>query len=166
MYNFSAGLLPHLRSASQAQRLNQKRPYSSPSTEPYAAVVDAPGVAVDNAESSRMAQHLNGLFSPLQFPHELAARILTHSSYRDWRVPHNARLSFVGAFHQHSGLYKAHGSCRIAQVAVYSTAIFSCSLILLLHSILKITTSTSFLSAHWIRIRWGSLWHRNGILAE
>lgn len=100
IYNFSAGLLPHLRSASQAQRLNQKRPYSSPSTEPYAAVVDAPGVAVDNAESSRMAQHLNGLFSPLQFPHELAARILTHSSYRDWRVPHNARLSFVGAFHQ------------------------------------------------------------------
>ncbi|KAJ3553023.1 hypothetical protein NM688_g3839 [Phlebia brevispora] len=43
-----------------------------------------------------LARHLNRVFSPLQFPPELAARILTHTSYRDWRVANNARLSFVG----------------------------------------------------------------------
>ncbi|KAI1792730.1 hypothetical protein LXA43DRAFT_886881 [Ganoderma leucocontextum] len=43
-----------------------------------------------------LVQHLNDLFSPLQFPPELASRILTHASHPDATRRHNARLSFVG----------------------------------------------------------------------
>jgi hypothetical protein len=46
---------------------------------------------------SRFVRHLNEQFSPLQFPPELARRILTHGSHRRAAIDgHNARLSFVG----------------------------------------------------------------------
>lgn len=45
-----------------------------------------------------LVQHLNNLFSPLQFPPELASRILTHASHPDATRRHNARLSFVGKY--------------------------------------------------------------------
>ncbi|KAF8881212.1 hypothetical protein BD779DRAFT_1445729 [Infundibulicybe gibba] len=44
---------------------------------------------------SRFAEHLNGLF-PLQFPPELARRILTHGSHPAAIHGHNAGLSFMG----------------------------------------------------------------------
>ena len=47
-------------------------------------------------KDAHLVQHLNDLFSPLQFPPELASRILTHASHPDAKVRHNARLSFVG----------------------------------------------------------------------
>ncbi|EJF59875.1 hypothetical protein DICSQDRAFT_64192 [Dichomitus squalens LYAD-421 SS1] len=43
-----------------------------------------------------LVRHLNDVFSPLQFPPELASRILTHASHPDAVRRHNARLSFVG----------------------------------------------------------------------
>ena len=45
-----------------------------------------------------LARHLNEVFSPLQFPPELASRILTHASHPDAARRHNARLSFVGEY--------------------------------------------------------------------
>ena len=50
-------------------------------------------------KDSALVQHLNDVFSPLQFPPELASRILTHGSHPDARVRHNGRLSFVGESH-------------------------------------------------------------------
>jgi hypothetical protein len=44
------------------------------------------------------AEHLNGLFSTLQFPPELARRTLTHPSHPSSRHGHNAAYSFMGAF--------------------------------------------------------------------
>ncbi|EIN08782.1 hypothetical protein PUNSTDRAFT_86813, partial [Punctularia strigosozonata HHB-11173 SS5] len=43
-----------------------------------------------------LVQHLESLFSPLQFPQELARRVLTHASHRDAVNGHNARFSFIG----------------------------------------------------------------------
>ncbi|EKM61237.1 uncharacterized protein PHACADRAFT_156461 [Phanerochaete carnosa HHB-10118-sp] len=47
-------------------------------------------------DTSKLAQHLNRVFAPLQFPPELAARILTHQSHRHGVLTNNARLSFIG----------------------------------------------------------------------
>jgi len=41
-------------------------------------------------------EHLNQVFSPLQFPKELAKRILTHGSHSASAGGHNAGLSFIG----------------------------------------------------------------------
>lgn len=47
---------------------------------------------------SRFSRHLNEQFPPLQFPPELARRVLTHASYVKARTDgHNARLGFLGA---------------------------------------------------------------------
>ena len=43
-------------------------------------------------------EHLNQVFSPLQFPKELAKRLLTHSSHNAAASGHNARFSFLGVF--------------------------------------------------------------------
>ncbi|KAJ7039916.1 ribonuclease-III-like-domain-containing protein [Mycena alexandri] len=40
--------------------------------------------------------HLNGLFPPLKFPSELAARILTHASHPAAFHGHNAQFAFIG----------------------------------------------------------------------
>lgn len=47
------------------------------------------------------AEHLNGLFPTLQFPPELARRILTHGSHPAAAYGHNAAYSFMGAFCWH-----------------------------------------------------------------
>jgi hypothetical protein len=44
------------------------------------------------------AEHLNGLFPTLQFPPELARRILTHGSHPAATYGHNAAYSFMGTF--------------------------------------------------------------------
>lgn len=46
--------------------------------------------------ATRLANHLDSIFSPLKFPPELANRVLTHSSHRDAAASNNARLSFIG----------------------------------------------------------------------
>ncbi|KAI0080301.1 hypothetical protein K474DRAFT_1658017 [Panus rudis PR-1116 ss-1] len=76
-----------------------RRTYSTPSqkSKPSANSSAAPSPAtIANIDSSKLVSHLNELFSPLQFPPELAARILTHASHKDAIVSHNARLSFIG----------------------------------------------------------------------
>jgi len=55
-------------------------------------------VSLPPENESHLAEHLNGLFHPLQFPPELARRILTHASHPAAINGHNARLSFMGAF--------------------------------------------------------------------
>ena len=45
---------------------------------------------------ARLTAHLNETFKPLEFPPELAARMLTHVSHRDAVTGHNARLAFLG----------------------------------------------------------------------
>jgi len=47
-------------------------------------------------QGSQFAVHLNGVFSPLQFPPELARRILTHGSHPAAIHGHNAGLTFMG----------------------------------------------------------------------
>ncbi|KAH9477672.1 hypothetical protein JR316_0009898 [Psilocybe cubensis] len=42
------------------------------------------------------AEYMNRIFSPLQFPPELAQRVLTHNSHALARRGHNAGLSFIG----------------------------------------------------------------------
>jgi hypothetical protein len=54
-------------------------------------------VATRPEELQQMKAHLDGLFAPLEFPPELARRILTHASHRDAVSGHNQRLSFIGA---------------------------------------------------------------------
>ena len=53
------------------------------------------GTASSTAESPFSA-HLDAVFAPLQFPPELAKRILTHGSHKEATHGHNGRLSFVG----------------------------------------------------------------------
>lgn len=51
-------------------------------------------------EVSRFSRHLNEQFAPLNFPSELARRILTHGSHAKAPMDgHNARLAFVGTSH-------------------------------------------------------------------
>lgn len=50
-----------------------------------------------NHDAPILKEHLDQLFPPLNFPPELATRILTHSSHPDAAHSHNARLSFIGA---------------------------------------------------------------------
>ncbi|KAH7919705.1 hypothetical protein BV22DRAFT_1022549 [Leucogyrophana mollusca] len=64
-------------------------PASVPSVEQHSE-----GPFVQN--SARCAAHLNGVFPSLQFPPELAQRILTHGSHKAAIHGHNGRLSFVG----------------------------------------------------------------------
>ncbi|KAF7349172.1 RNase III domain-containing protein [Mycena sanguinolenta] len=42
------------------------------------------------------AEHLNGIFTPLKFPLELSARVLTHASHPAAFHGHNAQFSFIG----------------------------------------------------------------------
>lgn len=44
----------------------------------------------------RATAFLRNTFAPLDFPPEVAMRLLTHASYRGGRYGHNTRLSFVG----------------------------------------------------------------------
>ncbi|KAM6492137.1 hypothetical protein JOM56_011861 [Amanita muscaria] len=46
--------------------------------------------------SDSLAEHLNGLFPPLQFPPDLARRVLTHGSHPSAVNGHNAGLRFIG----------------------------------------------------------------------
>lgn len=51
----------------------------------------------EQESDSRFSRHLNEQFPPLNFPPDLARRILTHGSHTKARADgHNARLSFIG----------------------------------------------------------------------
>ncbi|EGO03359.1 hypothetical protein SERLA73DRAFT_46635 [Serpula lacrymans var. lacrymans S7.3] len=47
-------------------------------------------------ESNRLAEHLDSIFPSLNFPPELAQRLLTHGSHKDAVHGHNGRFGFVG----------------------------------------------------------------------
>jgi len=81
-------LHPRHRALSQAHAAESD---ASASTLPTPPQDSRPGPSVQEMED-----HLNGLFQPLVFPPEMAARILTHASHPDALVRHNARLSFIG----------------------------------------------------------------------
>ncbi|TFY78307.1 hypothetical protein EWM64_g5705 [Hericium alpestre] len=50
-----------------------------------------------DASHDTLSQHLNTVFAPLEFPPELARRVLTHLSHKDAkRGGHSARLAFMG----------------------------------------------------------------------
>ena len=60
------------------------------------------GAAEETSDSiarkeAQFQEYLNRLLSPLQFPSELAQRVLTHGSHYLARRGHNAGLSFIGA---------------------------------------------------------------------
>lgn len=59
------------------------------------SISNTDGPSVDSS-NDQFATHLNGLFPPLQFPPELAKRMLTHRSHPSARHGHNGRLSFMG----------------------------------------------------------------------
>lgn len=46
--------------------------------------------------TSHLTAHVNELFQPLEFPDELARRMLTHATHKDGKHGHNARLAFMG----------------------------------------------------------------------
>lgn len=48
--------------------------------------------------SGSLARHLDKTFAPLEFPPELAQRILTHLSHHDSVIGHNSRFAFLGPF--------------------------------------------------------------------
>lgn len=56
--------------------------------------LDAGSVNVE--ETCSFSEHLNGLFPPLQFPSDLARRMLTHNSHPAAAQGHNAGLRFIG----------------------------------------------------------------------
>ncbi|KAJ6571870.1 ribonuclease-III-like-domain-containing protein [Mycena capillaripes] len=70
------------RTAEQSTRYGAAR---SPPTAPRPAKPD-----------QIFAEHLNGLFSPLKFPQELSARVLTHASHPAAFHGHNAQFAFIG----------------------------------------------------------------------
>ncbi|KAF8638980.1 hypothetical protein AX17_001812 [Amanita inopinata Kibby_2008] len=52
--------------------------------------------SVEQKSTLHLVEHLNGLFPPLQFPPDLARRILTHGSHPSAIHGHNAGLRFIG----------------------------------------------------------------------
>src|ERR1700675_4797028 len=47
-------------------------------------------------DDTRFSDHLNGVFPLLQFPADLARRVLTHGSHKAAITGHNGRFSFIG----------------------------------------------------------------------
>jgi hypothetical protein len=47
-------------------------------------------------ESQEVIEHLRRVFPPLEFPEDVALRIITHVSWKGGAEGHNARLSFIG----------------------------------------------------------------------
>lgn len=88
-------LLTRLGTSTRSERVLDRRTYTSTSQEPVPSSSASPPYPVDPS-FSKLADHLNSLFTPLQFPPDLAARILTHSSHPDALVRNNTRLSFIG----------------------------------------------------------------------
>ncbi|KAI0922725.1 hypothetical protein AcV5_009622 [Taiwanofungus camphoratus] len=94
---------PGLRTP-QLRSFSAVRPFPGPSPpSPHRRALFRPPKSARPASSlapvppgSAQEEHLNRLFPPLQFPPELAARILTHGSHPDAAQRHNARLSFIG----------------------------------------------------------------------
>ncbi|TFK33970.1 ribonuclease-III-like-domain-containing protein [Crucibulum laeve] len=56
----------------------------------------SPSRTIPGANDRAFVEHLNGVFPELQFPPELARRILTHGSHPTAINGHNAGMSFLG----------------------------------------------------------------------
>lgn len=54
--------------------------------------------SLESRVPEHFAEYLNRLFAPLEFPPELAQRVLTHNSHVLARRGHNASLSFTGVY--------------------------------------------------------------------
>ena len=52
----------------------------------------------ESDSDARFAAHLNSVFRSLEFPPELARRILTHGSHNAAIHGHNGRLGFIGEY--------------------------------------------------------------------
>ena len=93
--------------------------------------------SADGPGASRLAGHLNTVFSPLTFPPELAARILTHSSHRDAAVSNNTRLSFIGK--------KPVSTCSMHAYSCYAgRRVLNSYLMLFLHSAPSISSEHDY----------------------
>ncbi|TFK49476.1 hypothetical protein OE88DRAFT_1633124 [Heliocybe sulcata] len=46
--------------------------------------------------TGHLTEHLNKVFAPLDFPHDLARRLLTHQHHADANSGHNGRFAFLG----------------------------------------------------------------------
>lgn len=97
------GRLPEVDSAEDTSLLNEPPDISELSTEDTKVsepILSAHSVSATHGElesDSRFSRHLNQQFPPLNFPPDLAKRILTHGSHAKARTDgHNARLSFIG----------------------------------------------------------------------
>jgi hypothetical protein len=85
--------------ATKQQQPKHMQPWTPPAQQqPRTAITQA---ILDMPSTPKMVDHLNRLFAPLEFPPELAARILVHTSHKDAAVTNNARLGFLGALHNH-----------------------------------------------------------------
>ncbi|CAG7847311.1 SubName: Full=Uncharacterized protein {ECO:0000313/EMBL:CCA72036.1} [Serendipita indica DSM 11827] len=47
-------------------------------------------------DNKKVVEHLRATFPPLEFPEDVALRIITHSSWKGGAEGHNARLAFIG----------------------------------------------------------------------
>lgn len=75
------------------------RPVYYRNAKPAAERASAPKLKLRTAlqrPASSFEAHLNGLFHPLEFPPELARRIMTHGSHPKAALGHNAGLTFMG----------------------------------------------------------------------
>ena len=82
------------RPPGQHNRTPRERARDDERREAEAAEETADSIAKKEAQ---FQEYLNRLLSPLQFPPELAQRVLTHGSHYLARRGHNAGLSFIGA---------------------------------------------------------------------
>ncbi|KAG6332949.1 hypothetical protein ID866_6144 [Astraeus odoratus] len=69
---------------------------SSTSSSSVTASTSTPSTPASTPVDTHFSAHLNKVLTPLQFPPELARRILTHSSHKEAVDGHNGRLAFVG----------------------------------------------------------------------
>ncbi|CCL99360.1 uncharacterized protein FIBRA_01378 [Fibroporia radiculosa] len=92
-HSATAGQRLQLRFASNMQQSPRPSGHAHPPPPATPRQNDPSGSASD---FTGLQAHLDTVFSPLKFPPELAARILTHASHPDALQRHNARLSFIG----------------------------------------------------------------------
>ena len=81
--------------AALGSKIDRTEPTISNVSEDARAVGDRK-TSKEHSSDSYFVEHLNGLFPPLQFPPELARRVLTHGSHPSAASGHNAGLRFIG----------------------------------------------------------------------
>jgi len=49
-------------------------------------------------DADKVVEHLQQLFPPLDFPVDVALRVITHASWKGGEEGHNGRMAFIGTF--------------------------------------------------------------------